>query len=329
MDIDVRLELVHMQLTRKCNLNCWFCGQKDFKYYKLEETDTFMSLEYWKKVINSLADYREKSGISPSIMLWGGEPLLYKDFEKIVLYTHGLGFSLGMVTNGTMLSKYKELCREAFDKIYISVDGPAEIHDAIRGPGVFEQIKENMHELKGGPKLVNMAVLTSEVRNRLEWLLDSFVPLQPDEVILQEMIGLNKDEITIYKNWLSSEFGQKAFEIAAWERNIDYEPTRQKRDCLSQIQNLKYPFKVTYLPHGTEAKNKYCLSPFRHISIQWNGNVSFCTDFTDYSAGNVKEVDLQDIFRSDVADKFRREVVQGNCITCKHCSWKNNSDFNF
>lgn len=328
MNTDVRLDLVHMQLTRKCNLNCWFCGQKNFKLYKADETDAYMNLNDWKRVINSLADYRDKTGIRPSIMLWGGEPLLYKDFEEIVLYIHKLKFPLGMVTNGTLLDKYRDLCKLAFDRIYISVDGPAEIHDAIRGQGVYEKVKENMLCLKGGPVLVNMAVLTSKVRKCIKWLLDSFTLLQPDEVILQEMIGLNKEEITNYKSWLFDAFGLKAVEIDAWESDIYYDPVRQKNECLSQIENLSYPFKIIYLPHGTEARNKFCLSPFRHVSIQWNGEVSFCTDFTDFSAGNVKKADIQVIFKSKMADKFRREVEQGKCITCNHCSWKNNTEFN-
>lgn len=328
MNPEVRIEMVHMQLTRSCNLQCWFCGQRKFNCSKEEGAALSMKWADWEKVIVSLIHYRQISGNNPCIMLWGGEPLLSVNFEKIVTRLYKEGFHLGMVTNGTLLDRNIELCREAFEKIYISVDGPEEIHDNIRGPGVYQKVKETMHGLKGGPKLVNMAVLTPEVRNRLPWLLDAFVPLQPDQVILQEMIGLNEMEVNSYKEWLLDSFGQQAHEINAWEGKIDYEPARQKRECLAQLAGLEYPFEISYLPHGSEAESIYCLSPFRHAHIMWNGNVTFCTDFTDFSAGNVKEQDILEIFESHTANRFREEIQKGNCVTCQHCSWKNSLSFN-
>lgn len=325
MNPEVALEMVHLQITRKCNMNCWFCGQR--KFMRSQTMHSEMQWEDWKSVVDSLISYRKSSSITPGIMIWGGEPLLSEHFVKLVSLIHSEGFPLGMVTNGTLLDKQIDLCKEAFEKIYISVDGPEEIHDQIRGKGAYQKVKENMHKLKGGPELVNMAVLTPQIRNRLKLHLESYTALQPDRVILQEMIGLTKEEVECYKVWLKQSFGQEAIEIEGWEGEIDYDPPRQKSECITQLAKLSYPFEVTYQPHGIEAANPYCLSPFRHAHITWNGNVTFCTDFTDFYAGNVKEENLMKIFENTKSERFRQEIKNGNCITCQHCSWKNSKSF--
>ena len=56
--------------------------------------------------------------------------------------------------------------------------------------------------------------------------------------------------------------------------------------------------------------------------------VTNCTDFYDFSAGNVKNDDICEIFNNDISNKFRDEIKNGNCVTCEHCSWADNTEYN-
>lgn len=323
-----RLELVHLQLTRNCNLRCWFCGQWGRKGFFADGAGTAMTLAEWRDVIDSLRHHREKSGEAPMVILWGGEPLLTPDFAAVVEYLRDHGFELGMVTNGVLLDRYAELCRESFRTIYVSLDGMREIHDSIRGTGVFDKVAANLRQLRGGrAKLIITSVISPENVYLLPELPSAFAPFAPEVVLLQEMIALSAEEIGGYRTWLKAKFGMEAREIFSWQKELPPDFAERREHALAAVAKKAYGFPVIHLPHGAAAAEKFCLSSFRHLHVTWNGEVMYCTDFYDFSAGNVRGNDLIDIFNNELSDRFRAEIVEGNCLTCNHCAWKNNHSF--
>lgn len=319
------LEMIHFQLTRNCNLRCWFCGQWGKKGFFSNSSGNTMTLDDWKRVTDSLVRYRENTGASPAIMLWGGEPLLYPYFEEIVCYLRERGFKLGMVTNGTLIDRHFDLCRAAFSKIYVSLDGPPAVHNSIRGEGVFEKVTGNLEKLNFDNVTV-MSVLSPSLLDCLEAFPYILEPVKPAKLYLQEMIGLSETEINQYAAWLKSAFGMQANEIYSWESTLTEDYYEKKAEILNKVLKKEYPFPVIHLPHGVSPHN--CYSPQHHIHIAWNGNVLYCTDFYDFSAGNVKKDDVIDIFNNSLSDRFREEIAMGHCPSCNHCSWKNNDVFN-
>lgn len=319
-----KLELVHFQITKNCNLRCWFCGQWGKKGFFSDARGAAMDLKDWGRVVAQLVAYREETGNSPDVMLWGGEPLLCPFFEKLVQLLRENGFALGIVTNGTWIDRYAPLLKEEFRHIYVSVDGDRESHDNVRGPGVFDKVSENLKLIYGGnAKISIMTVISQENLGKLQALPEALCALPCDEVLLQELIALTGQEVEEYKQWMRESFEIRATEIDSWVG--DSVDEKQKSEALRQILAKKYPKKVIWLPHGRAAG--YCKSPFSHIHIAWNGNVLYCTDFYDFSAGNVKEEPLLEIFKNERSERFREEVRKGHCVTCRHCSWINSEDF--
>lgn len=322
-----RLELVHFQLTRRCNLRCWFCGQQAENSTFSGRTGGELSLEDWLAVIDELEEVRRETGSAPSVILWGGEPLVSPNFEPVAEALARRGFPLGMVTNGTLLDRHLPLCREAFRQIYVSLDGTPAMHNAVRGADVYEKVAENLALLRGGQaKITIMSVMTDEAPLHLEQILDGFARLGPDEVLLQEMIALSPAEAQDYRSWLSGSFDLPAPGIAAW---VGGEPARRMPHQWYEdwLARHPYPFPVRHLPHGAQSARAFCLSPSRHLHVAWDGEVGFCTDFTDFSLGNVRNTSLRQLFASERAERFAREVRQGKCSACEHCSWKNSETF--
>ena len=322
-----RLELVHFQLTRRCNLHCWFCGQQAENSTFAGRTGGELSLEEWQGVIEDLEEVRQKTGASPSVILWGGEPLVSPHFAPVAEELARRGFPLGMVTNGTLLDRYSSLCREVFRQIYVSLDGTPAVHDAVRGAGVYEKVAENLALVRGGKaRITIMSVMTDEAPAQLERMLDGFALLEPDEVLLQEMIALSPGEAQAYRSWLLDSFDLPAPGIAAW---VGGEPARRMPHQWYEewIARHPYPFPVRHLPHGAQALRPFCLSPCRHLHVAWDGEVGFCTDFTDFTLGNERDASLQQLFTSERAERFARQVRQGQCAACEHCSWKNSETF--
>jgi radical SAM protein with 4Fe4S-binding SPASM domain len=83
---------VFVELTRKCNLDCYYC------YQKLYTSKKELSLSKWKKVLKELADIG-----TLYLTFSGGEPFLRKDFYEILSCARSLDFAVSTITNGLLL----------------------------------------------------------------------------------------------------------------------------------------------------------------------------------------------------------------------------------
>lgn len=279
-----------------------------------------MSLDDWKNL--ALLIKKTYSPL-PHIMLWGGEPLVCPFFDELTLYLKSLGFTLGMVTNGVLLDRHIDVCSSSFKRIYISVDGPKEIHDSIRGNGVFDRVSRNIKMLSKSNVLITvMSVLSPKLVENPDGFPEIIESLGADELYLQNYIRLSKDEAKEYKKWMKDEFSVDATEIDSWVTSLPDNYEEKLKSAVDKINKKSYNISVKYLSHNTE---KICFSPKKHIHISWNGNVLYCTDFYDFSAGNVKKENIDDIFNNELSEKFRKTISKNPA--CKHCSWKNNENF--
>ncbi len=73
-----------------------------------------------------------------SIILSGGEPLLYSKFEQLCNLVRELQGRVRLSTNGILIPKYIDVF-EQNDGIMVSIDGDRETHDRIRGKGSYDK----------------------------------------------------------------------------------------------------------------------------------------------------------------------------------------------
>ena len=319
------LEQVHLQITRNCNLRCWFCGQWGRHGFFSDAAGREMQLENWMKVIDELVEYRALSGISPFVMVWGGEPLVSPYFDTIVETLHEKEFRVGMVTNGVLIDRHAETIDRTVNQLFLSLDGPREIHDAIRGPGVFETVLSNIVLLKK-PRITVMSVVTPALLPVLPEFLEILNGTNIHELLLQDMIGLTSDEVRAYKEMMMTHFGQDARNIESWENNGQLHFHEEVDAILAGYALSTLGYDLVTKRHNLPG-NPHCLSPFRHAHVTWNGDVTYCTDFYDFRAGNVKDTSLLAIFGNERSDAWRGLIAEGGCPTCRHCSWKNNTNY--
>ena len=127
-------------LTWRCNLRCHHCRP----YLPQDGTLNFSDI---KRYLNTL----EKKG-SLFLHLTGGEPLVHKDFWKIVSFASQKNFALILHTNGTLVTPEvsEKLKNLNFLQVSLTVLGrKAQTHDSITGvKGSFEKTMRALKIMK-------------------------------------------------------------------------------------------------------------------------------------------------------------------------------------
>lgn len=103
------MKRVYLEITDACNLNCPFCTyEKGHSFMEYKEIEDYISQ------IRPFCRY-----IYLHIL---GEPLLHPDFDKILNLLDEKDMQLQLVSNGTLLSHHKDLCKHrSLRKISISL----------------------------------------------------------------------------------------------------------------------------------------------------------------------------------------------------------------
>ena len=140
-------QCISFTLTNACNLRCRMCGQWSAEGYVRggqKKTPPELVLADWKRLVDEAAAHQVGS-----ILLRGGEPFLFPGIVELLEHIHDRGLFVAIDTNGTQLKKFAaDMVRIGRMHLTISVDGPEEIHDAVRGvTGCFKQIREGVAAL--------------------------------------------------------------------------------------------------------------------------------------------------------------------------------------
>ncbi|MBQ9789208.1 MAG: radical SAM protein [Lentisphaeria bacterium] len=316
------LHSAHFQLTHRCNLECVFCGQSKGL---LASKELEMGVAEWIKIASQLKKEAEKNALTPRIMLWGGEPLLYEGFDFLANTLKNDGIRLSMVSNGTLLNEHIETVRNCIDTINISLDGDQVLHDSVRGAGVYAKVNENLKLLKNRQgRLVFLCTISDINVDVFPDLPYKLMELEPDEIILQPLMYLDSNEIAEYRKFSREYFNRDYPELLAWERNNGDVYQQKIQKGLEIFNNQNYPIPVRFTPHALDnyLNEKSCDAAWNRVHIRHDGEVGFCTDYFSFSAGNVKEKSLADIFYSVEADKFRQAVLSEKLPLCRHCPWR-------
>ena len=145
-----------VNITNRCNLRCRHC----FVFREGNPTDIKGEMDT-ETMVKRLAELQVRHGIQT--MLWmGGEPLIRQDVlrEGTKLFPKNT-----VTTNGTI--DLIDLPRCTY---VVSLDGPQEINDAIRGKGSFRRVMKTLSRLPADfePTVMSQYVVTKENESGME-----------------------------------------------------------------------------------------------------------------------------------------------------------------
>jgi radical SAM protein with 4Fe4S-binding SPASM domain len=306
-----------------------------------------LGLADYVKLLDELQPHR------PVISLFGGEPFLHPDIVPLIREIKARELTLTIITNGWHLESHAEVLAEAgVDTIAVSVDGPPELHDKIRGtPGSFARLaagvravdRERRRRRRAAP--VMMAILpvtehnTGEVGPALEALYG--LPLDMVNVGLRwfvpEEAGAKYEQVMRERFSVESASSWRGFDFS-WKGGQDAPDLKGLVKDLKAVRRRRLgawlrggPW-TTFVPavepdevpgYFTDFDKTFghdlCPVAWYFAQVEPDGDVCFCGDFPDYSIGNVRQQPFQEIWTGERARAFREELARRPLPICNRC----------
>jgi MoaA/NifB/PqqE/SkfB family radical SAM enzyme len=122
--------IAYLKVTKRCNLDCAYCPwHTDSGDFKGE-----LPTAEWRTIIDKLAE----QGVRVFVFE-GGEPTLRRDLSELLQCVRDLGAISILASNA--ISPPWRFDASAFT---VSVDGPRDLHDRVRGVGSYDRLQRSL-----------------------------------------------------------------------------------------------------------------------------------------------------------------------------------------
>ena len=330
---------ISFTLTNACNLRCRMCGQWSEEGYVRADKQRIrheLSLADWKRLVDELGEH----GV-PGLLLRGGETFMFPGIIELLDYIHAKDMSISIDTNGTMLKQYAaEIVKIGKIHLTISMDGPEEVHDLIRGvKGTFKRVSEGVaaihaEEARQGIKIslsLNFTICAESYRH-MSALPDIARSMGIGVVCIVPYYYIPEHVGRAYELEMQKQFGCPAYSWVGFHHEtsgIDFDIFSQQ---LHQYQaNLGEVYSYPYMAFSEDDYRQWfadattqvwplpCSNVEKLIDIQPDGRANFCVDFPDFSFGNVREATMEQLWNSSEAERFRQYRRQKHLGVCYRC----------
>ncbi|WP_217912918.1 radical SAM protein [Miltoncostaea marina] len=124
--------VVQVHPSLRCNLSCAHC-------YSMSGPRARAALPV-RAIVGALEDCAALG--YGTVAVSGGEPLLFADLPALLDGARAAGLRTTVTTNGTLLDARRlDLLAGRVDVLAVSLDGPPDLHDRIRGRGAFARLE--------------------------------------------------------------------------------------------------------------------------------------------------------------------------------------------
>jgi radical SAM protein with 4Fe4S-binding SPASM domain len=276
-----------------------------------------MALSEIKEVVNevseTLKEWKEEYGIEffPSFNITGGEPFLRNDIFEVLKEIRSRGFDIYILSNGILIDREraKILSNLAISGVQVSIEGPEEIHEKIRGKGSFSSALKGVRHLLDHGLTVTLNITLSDIN------ADYFMEM----VELSSTTGVQRLGFSrlvpsgrgksLLPNMLKKERVKELYEaIISLKIN--------GLDIVSGDPVLSQLFSTDKKDHGSIATGG-CAAGLSGVTILQDGTITPCRRL-DIPIGNIRKDSLREVWAtSEVLLKLRdRRSYKGRCRSC-------------
>lgn len=300
-----RLESIAIELTTRCNLTCPMC-------------------RLWKRRIKDPAFERVTSLLREAYALgarrfdpYGTELFSREDTIDILEYASRTGFQeIYVVSNGLLIHRADLLGRLADIPglvVVVSLDGPRDIHDGLRGKGVFDQAVSSLRQLGCmGIKTSIASIIMRPTIGRLHEVVDLASELNISVISMQPYSRDLAGDDCDHKYFL---FRPDEKSMVAQHIENLLKHAKKKGVTIYTENMLKYV--ASYLVEGSiPFPSRGCLTPSRTMVVDINGNVYPCFATTLNPLGHINGKSLSEISESNERKEFIALALEKKCPGC-------------
>lgn len=304
-----------LNLTEQCNLRCSYC------YYNHLQEERFCSMNL--NILERAIAYGFQRSLELgdsflNITFFGGEPLLKKDLilkgvdiaKKYKPEKMKLQFAVN--TNGTLINSFwLDFFKKENFYLYLSLDGPAEIHDkqryTIRKHGTFALIEPHLKTIRQ----LNTTILRVITHDHIQGLRDSI------EWIVNQGFTKVTTAVDFDGKWTSDHFNELKKE---YEKIASYWVSLKKKKhplYLGTIQD-----KIRLELESTSYKKKTCSILERIVAVSANGTLFPCTRFVSSKPDALYKIGTVYTGIDESKTQEIKSFLKSDKETCKECELK-------
>jgi len=263
------------------------------------------------------------------IVFSGGEPLMHSDISSLSRVCRAEGVRVTLLTAGLTLEKRADIVAASIDDLIVSIDGPPDIHDKIRGvPGAYRRLQrgiEALRQLRAEMPIHGRCTIQKgnfgELRNTVHAAralnLNSISFLAVDTTSNafnrpggwspghQATVALNTAEVAALESEIEAL-------ISEYENEIESGFVVENAEKLRRVP-LRFRSRLGQVP----AMAPRCNAPWVSAVVESDGTVRPC--FFHRPIGNIHEHPLADVVNSDEALNFRRNLDISRDPVCRNC----------
>src|SRR4030043_1133098 len=155
---------IQWHLTERRNLRCRHCYQGVRRIQEMTRDEVKREIDGATEMFQA---WESEHGISvsPSIHFTGGEPFLYEGLWNVVAYARRKRYGVALMSNGCLITNddAKRASAIGISDIQISLEGPPDLHDSIRGQGSFRAATKGVETLVKSGNRVSANVTLSRL----------------------------------------------------------------------------------------------------------------------------------------------------------------------
>jgi MoaA/NifB/PqqE/SkfB family radical SAM enzyme len=263
------------------------------------------------------------------VVLTGGEPLLHNDLSALCNFFRDRQIHLTLLTTGLLLHKRAEEVATLFDDVIISLDGPPEIHDAIRRvSGSYNLIHKGIAAVRHyNPSMAITCRTTVQKANHrhLRQTVDAARALGLDSIsfLAADLTSEAFNRPLIWPGEKQSEIGLNLKEVSALEEEIEqlilqYQAAIDHKyiaESAGKLRRIVRRFREHLGQLTPQAP--ICNAPWVSAVVEVDGSVRPC--FFHRTIGNITSSTLEEVINGEKAQEFRRSLDMENDGTCRRC----------
>nr|WP_280634214.1 D-glucuronyl C5-epimerase family protein [Anaerovorax sp. IOR16] len=340
--VEAELKGIAVSVNDQCGLFCKMCdlgikNRESSMFYHMKHENQKLDPDL---LIRRCKEYGSKLEV---VQIVGTEPTLYPELPYLVKELRQCGIKVMVTTNGINLrNQLVPLIEAGLSELDISIDGPEEVHDEIRGKkGLFAEIMEILCREKGRIReakkhgfSLNIGVAVTPMNYLyLEGLLEQIKDSEIETVWCTHMNYITA-EVAAAHSKLHPYFSIGAsctdkmmdpLKVNPWKMEKSMRSARNKAKktgknfiCVPQLENYLDYKNFYHFPQYSVGAAR-CSAPYRTMQVNSDGSVCVMSRCYQFEIDNIKNKSLEELFYSQPMAELRSCVREALWDPCKRC----------